>query len=307
MSEPPLRLVVFAALAGACGAPGSVDEYASASRPIVHGEADTASAHKAVVAVDVAEKALCSGTLIGPRSVLSAAHCLENSRFPGGFRVGFGADLGSMTWVRAAVRAPHPGWDPETRANDIGILKLAAAPPPGVVPLAPLPARLALKDADVGSPVQFSGYGRTESGSVGARMQVHGTIAMLCPGPAPCVFLDRPVAPRSIAFEEKPGGPCSGDSGGPALLFRDGTEYVAGITSYGDEKCEEMGVSTKVDEFESFLAPYVPTPAPAPKGGCAGAGLTAGHNVRIPCCFSLIGQVCTFRWTQIGRPCRPVV
>ena len=57
----------------------------------------------------------CTGTLIGPRTVITAAHCLaENSsvRFtPTNTRVGFGSKKASLTYVNATHMSLYPDYD----------------------------------------------------------------------------------------------------------------------------------------------------------------------------------------------------
>jgi MYXO-CTERM domain-containing protein len=64
-----------------------------------------------------------------------------------------------------------------------------------------------------------------------------------------------------FGYDQQPGGPCSGDSGGPSYILRDGVEYVAGVTSYGDQECAQYGASTTADRFagwiDAFIAPEI--------------------------------------------------
>lgn len=76
---------------------------------------------------------------------------------------------------------------------------------------------------------------------------------------------------RGAARNQSTGGVCFGDSGGPALVYRDGTAYVGGITSYGDSRCRIYGVSTRVDAFESFIGDFL-APAPDPDPVCVADG-----------------------------------
>jgi uncharacterized protein (TIGR03382 family) len=48
-------------------------------------------------------------------------------------------------------------------------------------------------------------------------------------------------------------GPCFGDSGGPAFIYRGNRPYLAGVTSFGDENCSLYGVSTRVDAYTAFV------------------------------------------------------
>ena len=69
---------------------------------------------------------------------------------------------------------------------------------------------------------------------------------------------------------------CEGDSGGPGVHdHRRANEVIAGITSFGDQGCTQVGADTRVDVYaDSFVQPYIdmfdpPPPrhdAPAPTG-----------------------------------------
>jgi len=48
---------------------------------------------------------------------------------------------------------------------------------------------------------------------------------------------------------------CSGDSGGPLFIVKDGKRYQVGITSYGEELCtvDVPGVFTRVSKYHDFI------------------------------------------------------
>ncbi|MBW1873587.1 MAG: hypothetical protein JRJ19_16085, partial [Deltaproteobacteria bacterium] len=67
-----------------------------------------------------------------------------------------------------------------------------------------------------------------------------------------------PANVNTICTDQLPGGPCSGDSGGPAFVVRDNQEYVAGVVSYGiTQDCSDFGANTKVDEYESRIVDFI--------------------------------------------------
>jgi hypothetical protein len=252
------------ALLFAAGCGESIDATAPAhafGRPIFYGTADTSVAHKAVVALTSDTQFFCSGTLITETVVLTAGHCLEASS-PGNTQVFFGqnANTGNGDYRDVDEWEVHPQFDFRHLIGDIGIIRLASAAPAGISPIPHLPNALKLTAADAGKAVEFSGFGVTESGSDGAKLHMQGTISLVCPGPDSCS--NGEVVPKSFRYSQGDGGPCSGDSGGPAFILRDTTEYVAGVTSYGDEDCTDYGVSTTVSEYAAWVESFV--------GGTAG-------------------------------------
>ena len=247
--------------------PGCKPEGKSAFVPgqqrfgIFHGSAYTSDLHKAVVALTEGAGTGygCSGTLITDRVVLTAAHCfqvLSQSQL----QVFFGQDVSQAGEYRAASEvATHPDFYDNGLADDIALIRLSAAAPAGVTPIAYLPAAQGLTDADVSSSADFSGFGLTETGSDGVKLHLAMPLQGVCPGPSRCTIVGFPeiLEPRTFGYSQGTGGPCTGDSGGPAFVFRGAKEYVAGITAYGDDACLTYGVSTQVDRFEGFIQNFL--------------------------------------------------
>ena len=77
---------------------------------------------------------------------------------------------------------------------------------------------------------------------------------------------------------------CNGDSGGPAFVDIAGREYLAGVTSWGDDGCVQFGFNTRLDTFDDWVTARVAeldTPTCAPDGLCAdGCGVI---DIDCPC------------------------
>jgi hypothetical protein len=233
-------------------------EVRSTAQPITYGSADVAPAHAAVVAIE-SPGVLCSGTLIAPRVVLTAAHCALTA--PASLSVLFGPTVSApVAQLRVLEILVHPGWDPDTLVDDLALLRLSGAPPTGVRPIPALPARLSITGADAGQlELIFSGFGKTETGQLGTKIAVRDTLGLVCESPSGCSYFGQLASDHTLCYAQSPGGPCDGDSGGPALAMRDGAEFVAGVTSFGDSRCELFGCSTKVDDFEPFIQAFIGT------------------------------------------------
>jgi hypothetical protein len=51
---------------------------------------------------------------------------------------------------------------------------------------------------------------------------------------------------------------CEGDSGGPCLLSVGGVETIIGITSFGDQACQNVSFGSLMDDYaDSFVIPYI--------------------------------------------------
>ncbi len=228
---------------------------AALRQAIIDGVPDTDPAHMAVVAI-WDEAALCSGTLIAPRVVLTAGHCLYR-RDGTRFQAIFGNETQAAPMRKVIAARLHPEYEPYSLINDIALLYLAEPAPDGILPIPALPAGLSLTHDDVGGPLVFSGFGRNELGQFTRKLTVTGVLGFVCDDEGSCSGLGRPAAVNTICYDQELGGPCFGDSGGPAFVTRDGVEYVAGITSYGDWRCAEYGCSTQVDRFDEFIQSFL--------------------------------------------------
>lgn len=214
-------------VATAAGGDGRVAEGSSA---IVGGHAEPGrSAVVAIVyddnpAYDVPPVLVCSGVLITPTIVVTAAHCMHPHLIgyePEELHVVFGPDI--ATGRRAAVLsgAYSPQWridDPNGEA-DIGALRLME-PAEGVDPIALGPA------PKQGGRVVLVGYGGVEAG-VDGEIPGAGTKRS---GEA----LVGEVGGSWFRVERAPSTTCTGDSGGATLADIDGAEVLLGIHSRGD-------------------------------------------------------------------------
>lgn len=178
---------------------------------------------------------MCSGVLIAPRVVVTAAHCLSDTA-PDQLEVLFGASLsgGSTTEAVVATRV-HPAYDRTTRADDIALLELARA-----VSTAPLPIRSSDAVA-VSSSARVVGFGAAMAGGTTGEKR-EGTVVITA------------ADSTTLRYGPGPAMTCVGDSGGPVFV---GNDLVA-ITRSGDAACDEFGVALRLDRYLStFVNPFI--------------------------------------------------
>jgi hypothetical protein len=205
----------------------------------------------------------CTGTLISPVLVLTAAHCVDTSTAED-VEVGFGHNANSaISYVEVKEVWIHPEWESNAYVlrNDIAMLRLKRPAPAEIEPIPFLPDTLRLTQDDVGKMHELVGFGQTDpinDYSTGIKMTITLPISHIC-GSSACVetvdgqtiMINR----NNICHKKTNGGTCFGDSGGPAFFFRNNREYVVGVHSYhlGEEDCGFIACATKVDAFSSYI------------------------------------------------------
>lgn len=247
-------LAVLSGCAATGGKTGS-DGDGRRGTPIVNGQ-ETSDYPEAGVLLQQGQ-AFCTGTLIAPRSVLTAGHCVEGQD-PSQFSFGIGASQDQLDTELSVVGAvQHPQFDMQQLVNDVAVVTLGED-----APIAPMPMNPSMDQSWIGKPVTLVGYGVDDGPS-----QSNAGIKRMV-----TVTIDQ-VDPTTLHYTTQQGQTaCNGDSGGPAFSDEGGQLVVAGITSYGDQNCQQYGVYTRVDAYLDFINEQIQAGGGQGGGGQGGAG-----------------------------------
>jgi hypothetical protein len=218
----------------------------AAATSIVNG-AECSTANSPIVLLNMkdaagAQSGACTGTVIAPRAILTAAHCLQGQI--GSINVFLGTGAQQVTTSFAA----HPSWrDSATTAYDVGVLTMPADIGRNPVPL------LLSRDTRVGETAIVTGWGKDAIGALATLRAGSATITTVLP------------LTLQTTYTTTAGSVCQGDSGGPILIQEGGTWSVAGVISANSTLACSFGdnhyANLRHPDISSFILSRVPDAA----------------------------------------------
>jgi V8-like Glu-specific endopeptidase len=295
LSTPSLGAAALALATTVAGC--AADGIAASEQPIVGG---TRGGNPSVLWLyNAAEGGMCTASLIAPRVVLTAKHCVQPSgasgpSSPGSFIVGTGDTAGRGSTYRVQSVYATPGtWTEGGRTGlsgalvgvDVAVVVLSSE----VTTLSPLPLRRASPSPLAGQRFTAVGFGQIPSGSAGVKYTVEGQI----------MGVDSQLVYVGAVT-------CQGDSGGP-MITQDGE--IAGVVSFGTGSCGSgYGAYNRIDIFLDMIDMALEEGGTCVNTGderCDGRDNDCNGEVDEVCIAR--GEACSLDDECVGNSCRDTV
>jgi secreted trypsin-like serine protease len=175
----------------------------------------------AVVEIVEHDRSICTGTVIAPNVVLTAAHCASLELAVGIHR---------LAVDRVII---HPRFEPVTLANDLALLVVAREL--GIEPVV-LARAGDLSDHLTGTEVRLVGFGLASIEDPEQAKREGWSVVAESP-------------PSHLHLTPAPSQPCLGDSGGPVFI----DDRLVAVVSWGDARCEAYAYAQRIDLDDPFI------------------------------------------------------
>ena len=267
--------VALALAPGAHAAPGGAAWKApvTAHASIINGDPASIAEFPSLAFVAAKNKFSCTGTVIAPRVVLTAGHCVEDLdaggfTAPSEYIVVTGRanprQPGAGNILRVSGTHVFPGFDPGSTHGDAALLVLASPTPAPPIPLATA-ADAALYAG--GASVRLAGWGLTNPNATVPPQNLQ-TTANVVLDPASCKARTKSYYPPystagqmcTIDPPDRKNGGCFGDSGGPVIGQRaDGSPVELGVVSTGGPRCSTKlpNIFTRTDLISAWASEWI--------------------------------------------------